>query len=180
MRLAILVAYHCRGLAQLPMRAALEDHVFAWQRHPRSPTTHHNIATDLVLMVVGGNAPSVRAIILMPRIVPSLQFVASVGIGFAALPVFVHDFWVLPPTLLMALLLASPILYPLVSVPVGLRDAALWNPFYLPAELVRQPLVHHRLLPRTSWAYPAVVTLVIGSINLRIFRRVRGTFSSMP
>jgi hypothetical protein len=44
MRPAVLVLYHCRGIAQLPMRAALEDHLFAWQRHSRYPAIYHNIA----------------------------------------------------------------------------------------------------------------------------------------
>lgn len=44
MRPAVLVLYHCRGIAQLPMRAALEDHLFAWQRHSHYPAIYHNIA----------------------------------------------------------------------------------------------------------------------------------------
>ena len=40
----ILVLYHCRGVAQLPLRAAIEDHLFAWQRHSRYPAIYHNIA----------------------------------------------------------------------------------------------------------------------------------------
>lgn len=44
LRPALLVLYHCRGVAQLPLRAALEDHLFAWQRHSRYPVIHHNIA----------------------------------------------------------------------------------------------------------------------------------------
>lgn len=44
MRPAILVLYHCRGVAQLPLRTAIEDHLFAWQRHSRYPVVYHNIA----------------------------------------------------------------------------------------------------------------------------------------
>lgn len=44
LRPALLVLYHCRGVAQLPLRAAIEDHLFAWQRHSRYPAIYHNIA----------------------------------------------------------------------------------------------------------------------------------------
>jgi hypothetical protein len=38
------VLYHCRGVTQLPLRAAIEDHLFAWERHSRYPAIYHNIA----------------------------------------------------------------------------------------------------------------------------------------
>lgn len=44
LRPALLVLYHCRGVAQLPLRAAVEDHLFAWLRHSRYPAIYHNIA----------------------------------------------------------------------------------------------------------------------------------------
>lgn len=43
-RPALLVLYHCRGVAQLPLRTAIEDHLFAWQRHSRYPAIYHNFA----------------------------------------------------------------------------------------------------------------------------------------
>src|SRR5262245_5338152 len=43
-RPAILILYHCRGVAQLPLRAAIEDHLFAWQRHSHYPAISHTIA----------------------------------------------------------------------------------------------------------------------------------------
>jgi hypothetical protein len=44
LRPALLVLYHCRGVAQLPLRAAIEDHLFAWERHSRYPVIYHNFA----------------------------------------------------------------------------------------------------------------------------------------
>lgn len=41
---AILVLYHTRGLAQLPLRAAVADHLFAWGRYSRYPVIYHNFA----------------------------------------------------------------------------------------------------------------------------------------
>jgi hypothetical protein len=44
LRPALLILYHSRGVAQLPLRAAVEDHLFSWQRHSLYPAVHHNIA----------------------------------------------------------------------------------------------------------------------------------------
>lgn len=43
-RPALLVLYHCRGLAQLPLRTAIEDHLYCWERHSRFPVIYHNFA----------------------------------------------------------------------------------------------------------------------------------------
>lgn len=43
-RPALLVLYHCRGLAQLPLRAAIEDHLYCWERHSSFPVIYHNFA----------------------------------------------------------------------------------------------------------------------------------------
>ena len=44
LRPALLVLYHSRGVAQIPMRKAIEDHLFAWARHSRYPVVYHNFA----------------------------------------------------------------------------------------------------------------------------------------
>jgi hypothetical protein len=44
LRPAVLVLYHARGVAQLPMRKAIEDHILAWGRHSRYPVVYHNFA----------------------------------------------------------------------------------------------------------------------------------------
>jgi hypothetical protein len=43
-RPALLVLYHCRGVSQLPLRAAIEDHLFCWERHSRFRVIYHNFA----------------------------------------------------------------------------------------------------------------------------------------
>lgn len=41
---AVLVLYFSRGVAQLPMRTAVEDHLRCWERHSRFPAIYHNYA----------------------------------------------------------------------------------------------------------------------------------------
>lgn len=43
-RPALLVLYHLRGTAQLPLRAAIADHLHCWGRHSQYPVIYHNYA----------------------------------------------------------------------------------------------------------------------------------------
>lgn len=132
-----------------------------------------------VLMVLDGNVPTWHVVALIPALLITFAFLAAVGLAFAALTVFVRDFAVMLPTLLTAALFASPIFYPLESVPRILQVLSTWNPLFLISELIRQPLVYHRLPPASSWLYMTVLTLVLGLLSVRVFRRVKGSFSSM-
>lgn len=40
----LLVLYHLRGTAQLPLRTAIVDHLQCWRRHSRFPVIYHNYA----------------------------------------------------------------------------------------------------------------------------------------
>lgn len=138
-----------------------------------------SIVFVVILMFFDGNVPTWHAIAVFPGIILGLMFLAAIGTGFAALTVFVRDFGLILPTLLTAMLFGTPILYPAEAVPGFLRAAAVWNPFYLISEFVRQPLVYHKIPPLQSWLYVAVLTSVIAGINLRIFRRLKGSFTSV-
>ncbi|MEJ8835236.1 ABC transporter permease [Ramlibacter sp. AN1133] len=132
-----------------------------------------------VLMVVDGNMPSWHALAAIPGILLTFAFVAALGLGLAALTVFVRDVSVMLPNLLMMVLFASPIFYPLDAMPRLLQVVAAWNPFFLLAEFVRAPLVFHRIPPLSQWLYVAALTAVLGYFTLTLFRRLKGNLSSM-
>lgn len=133
----------------------------------------------LVLMFAGGDAPTWHVIGVVPGVLMMFLFLSAVGIGFAALTVFVRDFGMILPTLLLAALFASPVFYPLDSVPRVLRASAEWNPLYLMAESIRKPLVYHDFLPLDRWLYMIALTAAIALFNLHVFRRVKGDFASV-
>lgn len=131
-----------------------------------------------VLLVLDGNFPTWHALAVLPGILLAFAFIASLGLGVAVLTTFVRDFGVILPNLLMILLFATPIFYPLQAMPGVLSRISAWNPFYLAVDFIRAPLVFHTVPEIKQWLYVAGLTLVIGTINLRLFRRVKGSLSS--
>jgi lipopolysaccharide transport system permease protein len=138
-----------------------------------------SIVVVVVLMFVDGQVPSWHALMVIPAVLMMFAFSAAVGVGFSLLTIFVRDFSVILPTLLMAALFASPVMYPMSSVPAALQAAAKWNPLYLLADAVRRPLVYHELFPLESWIYMVVLITVIALFNLRVFRKLKGDFVSV-
>ncbi len=113
-----------------------------------------------LLMWIDGNPPTWHCLALVPALVLMFGFLSAVGLAFAALTVYVRDFALVLPNLLMIALFASPIFYPLEAVPAVLQKASAWNPVFLIAEFIRQPLVYHRIPPLHQWAYMAALSPV--------------------
>ncbi|HEX2544599.1 MAG TPA: ABC transporter permease [Ramlibacter sp.] len=133
----------------------------------------------LVLMSIDGNVPTWHAIAAIPGILLIFAFLAAVGLGLAVLTVFVRDTTMILPNVLMMILFASPIFYPLDVMPGILARAAEWNPFYLLSQFIREPVMFHRIPPLSQWVYATVLITVIGLVNLTLFRRLKGSLSSM-
>lgn len=138
-----------------------------------------SVAFTLVLLVVDGNTPTWHALMVLPGVLVIFAFLAAVGVGLAVFTVFVRDVSVILPNLLVMVLFASPIFYPIDAMPLFLQQAAEWNPFFLLAEFVRQPLMYHKIPAWSQWAYMVALIAVVGGINLTLFRRLKGSLSSM-
>ena len=133
----------------------------------------------LLLMAFDGNTPTWHALAVIPGILMIFAFLTAVGIGLAVLTVFVRDVTMILPNILMMVLFASPIFYQMDAMPHILQRAARWNPFYLLAQFIREPLLFHRIPPWSEWLYMAVLVAVIGVSTLALFRRLKGQLSSM-
>ena len=138
-----------------------------------------SVAFAFVLLVVDGNPPTWHVVAAIPGIVLTFAFIAALGLGAAALTTFVRDFGVMLPSILLVLLFATPIFYPLEAMPRTLHAMSAWNPFYLVVDFIRSPLVFHKIPPLEQWLFVMFLTGTIGWVNLRIFRRVKGSFSSV-
>jgi lipopolysaccharide transport system permease protein len=77
------------------------------------------------------------------------------------------------------LLFATPIFYPIDSMPHFVRVASEFNPFYILVDGYRQPLVHHQSPKVISLLYLAVLSTVLFYLGLRAFRRVKGHFEAV-
>jgi lipopolysaccharide transport system permease protein len=131
-----------------------------------------------VLLLADGNVPTWHALLL--PIVIALHFALIIGFGvcLAAFNVFFRDLSYALPNLLMIALFATPIFYPIESMPTGIRGISRWNPFYVLVEAYRNLLVSHtipELLPLVSVAVVSAA-LLYGSVS--IFRRLKGHFDA--
>jgi len=138
-----------------------------------------SVVFALALMVIDGKLPSWHALAAVPGVMMIFLFLSALGLGVSALAVPFRDLAVVLPNLLMMVLFASPIFYPIEAMPAQLQILAAWNPFYLLVEFVRQPVVYHNIPSLEKWVYMIFLSMAIGVLNLKLFRRFKGQFSSM-
>lgn len=137
-----------------------------------------SIAFLAVLMVIEGHAPTWHAVGVIPAILMLFGFTAAIGLGLAPLVTFFRDIGVALPNLLMIILFATPILYPTEATPALLAKLSAWNPFYIIAQWVRDPLINHTFPPLQGLLWVTFLTLAIGCFTLAGFRRVKGYLHS--
>lgn len=131
-----------------------------------------------LLLVADGKPPSWHSFVIPGIILLQFLFVISLGFFLAAIQVFVRDFGVVLPNLMMAILFTSPIFYPFDTMPAALKYIALVNPFYILIEAYRSPLINHELPSLWPLCYVALLSLAFTWLGLKFFRRLKGYFNS--
>lgn len=131
-----------------------------------------------VLIVIDGRIPSWTWFFLLPAI--AIQFIFVIGIGFflSALNVFVRDITTALPNILLLVMFFSPIFYAISAFPAALQTVTLFNPFYIIAEMYRQPLLYDQLPPAWSVLYMTLLAVWTFASGLKTFRRVKPFFDS--
>lgn len=133
----------------------------------------------LVLQALNGDGWSWALLWIPLIIVVQFVFLAAVGVFFAALTTFVRDFGIVLPNLLMIVLFATPIFYPVQSVPKIVADFMVFNPVYVISEAYRSVLISQQapaVMALVALGIASVLTLMV---SLGAFRRVKGLFPSV-
>ena len=117
---------------------------------------------------------------LIIPLVTVLQFLLIGGIGLvlAGVNLFVRDTALVLPNVLMMLLFASPIFYPVSAFPPAVQTAVQLNPFYVIAEGYRDPVLNGSLPPLWSLLYLAVLSALCFVAGLAFFRRLEPHFDA--
>jgi lipopolysaccharide transport system permease protein len=133
----------------------------------------------LFLQAINGDGWSL-ALLWIPLIV-AVQFVflAAIGILFAVITTFVRDFGIILPNLLMIALFATPIFYPVESVPRIVADLMAFNPVYIISAAYRAVVIDHQAPAFTSLFVLGVVSLFMMRFHLGAFRRIKGHFPAI-
>lgn len=131
-----------------------------------------------VLLVADGQFLSWSAFLCPVLVVLHFGFLASVGCVLSAVAVFVRDFIVALPNLLLIILFATPILYPLSITPEFIQTLSAFNPFYIISDGYRRVLLEHHVPDPWGLLYVAGMSLVVGLVGLKVFRRQKAYFDA--
>lgn len=130
------------------------------------------------LLLVVGTKPSLYWLTIAPIVALQFLFVMGLGMILGALNVFIRDVALILPNILLIVMFASPIFYPIDVFPAVIRPVAAANPFYLFAAGVRLPLVEGTMLSLHAFAYLTVLSICTFMLGLTVFRRLQPYFDS--
>jgi len=131
-----------------------------------------------VLLVVDGNMLSWHAMFGVAIVVLQFALIISLGLFMSAVTVFVRDFAFALPNILMVVLFATPIFYPLTSTPPIVQAISLGNPFYIISEGYRRTLVFHHVPDVVGLLYVSALSAVLTVVGLKLFRRYKRYFEA--
>lgn len=131
-----------------------------------------------ILLIASGNIPSWHVILIIPIAALQFFFIISLCFFLAPITVFIRDVAIVLPNILMMLLFATPIFYPITSLPKIVQMITQANPFYIMAEAYRAVLLSHQLPNFLALFYVALLGLLFTRGGLMMFRRVKGYFAA--
>jgi lipopolysaccharide transport system permease protein len=104
-------------------------------------------------------------------------FALSISLFFSAIQVRIRDVGVAVPLLLQLWLFATPVIYPLSSVPPRLRPFYMLNPMVGIIENFRQVTLRGAVPHLKSLLISAVVSVALLFISYVFFKRVEATMA---
>jgi len=131
-----------------------------------------------VLLVFDGRGPSTAWLVTIPYIVMLFAFVTGLGLMLAAANVFVRDVQMVLPNVLLMIMFASPIFYPITAFPAIVQKVMAYNPFFLLAEGFRQALLYDAVPSPADILYSGVVAFAVFAVGIWVFRRFKNYFDS--
>ena len=127
---------------------------------------------------INGQALSWHAVFCVVLAVLQFGLIISVGFVLSVVGVFLRDFVIVLPNILMIILFSTPILYPLRMTPEFIQKISSVNPFYIISEGYRQVLLYHHVPDIFGILYLGAVSLVLALAGLKLFRRYKGYFEA--
>ena len=120
------------------------------------------------------------ALLWLPVLIILMAAVAfSVGILLAGLGTFRKDFIFATPFLTQAWLFATPVIYPLSSVPESSRSLYMLNPMVGVIEGFRNVLLKSMAPPADALGWSVIMTAIMLGISWPVFRRLSGYFADV-
>lgn len=138
-----------------------------------------SLAFLAVLMIIEGNNPSWHMVWLPFIVLMQFFLTVSLGLWLSAINVFVRDISLMLPNLLTIVMFASPIFYPIESMPSIVQKLSVANPFFVIVDSYRSVILYHMTPNPLGMVYVFLLSSTIFVFGLMAFRRAKGHFSSV-
>lgn len=131
----------------------------------------------VIFCLIGGIGMSWH-LLLLP-LIAVIQFFLTLGIVFAlsAINIYIKDTEYLVQFLINMLFYATPILYPATLFPKNIRWLLYLNPLTELVDAYRDIFMYHKLPALNGMIYLIVITLIIFTIGLMIFKKLEKGFA---
>ena len=130
----------------------------------------------LGLVIASGFYPAPAWLALPLVLLPLIPLGLGIGWWLGALSVYLRDLQQMVGVAVTAMLLLSPVLYPLDAVPQALRGLYLVNPLTLPVENLRELLFEGRLPAAWALLLPLALSVLFAGAGRWLFRRLQPGF----
>lgn len=132
----------------------------------------------LILMLINGGYTYSSGIFVLPVVACQMIFVGGIVLYLSCLNVFLRDVALVLPNILMIIMFASPIFYPLDSLPVIAKKIIQFNPIYVIADSYRQVILEGKIMSLSRFSYLFIVSSVVFVSGLIFFRKFKTYFDS--
>jgi lipopolysaccharide transport system permease protein len=120
------------------------------------------------------------ALLWLPVLIAMMVAISfSVGILIAGMGTFRKDFIFATPFFTQAWLFATPVIYPLSTVPEHMRSLYMLNPMVGVIEGFRNVLLKASPPPMDALTISAIITVVLLVVSWPVFRRLSGYFADV-
>ncbi len=133
----------------------------------------------LVVAALAGFTPGFAWLALPLAVLPLIGYGLALSWGLSALGVYVRDLGQIAAQVSTGLLLFSPILYPLSSVPAALRPYYFLNPATAVVENLRTIVFAGALPSAPTLVWPLVISATLATAAFALFRKLERGFADV-
>jgi lipopolysaccharide transport system permease protein len=133
----------------------------------------------LCVQLLAGGTPKLTLLLLPVVVVPFALMVLGLSYFFAAIGVFLRDTAQVVQPMVMAFMFASPLFYPMSSLPEPFRTYMSFSPLVWPMEELRALTYFGQIPSLTGWAIYSGLALLTAGLGLYVFQRMRAGFADV-
>jgi lipopolysaccharide transport system permease protein len=134
----------------------------------------------LIILMIYFNVPILFYFLFIPLLfLIQTIFALSIGLFVAALGAYRRDFIVAVPIVMQFWMFASPVIYPLSSVPMKFRSIYTLNPMAGFIESYRSILIRGEMPVAGNIVYISVVSIMFLAFSYIIFKKLEGRFADV-